>query len=139
MYSCPACGTEDVAARANCLCGADLTLLRRLDEIADAWFNRGLEAASAGAPGRALEWLSACCVARPTDAAARRAQAKVWAQLGCRAAAEDALARAAAIEPDAPELAVLRQALQEQTQPRPVTPGASKKKRKKKARGGKPK
>lgn len=141
MYSCPACGTADVAARTTCLCGADLTLLRRLDEVADIWFNRALEAAAAGAPGRALEWLSACCVARPTDAVARRAQAKVWAQLGCWAAAEEALSRAAAIEPDAPELAALRQALQEQSQPPPAAPGAGKKKlgkkRTPKLRGGK--
>ena len=111
MYSCPACGTDDVVRRAVCTCGADLTLLRRLDEVADAWFNRALTAAAEGQTGRALEWLSACCVARPTDAAARRAQAKVWAQLGRWNEARDALERAAELEPDAPELAALRQAL----------------------------
>ena len=82
MYSCPACGAEDVAGRAACRCGADLSLLLRLDGIADAWFNRGLEALAEGAPGRALEWFAACCVARPTDAAARLALARVWPQLG---------------------------------------------------------
>jgi regulator of sirC expression with transglutaminase-like and TPR domain len=92
-----------------------LSLLQRLDAVADAWFNRALEALAAGAPGRALEWLSACCAARPTDAAARRAQAKVWAQLGHWEEARDALERAAAIEPDVPELEAIRQALREVT------------------------
>ena len=117
MYNCPACGTDDVATRNLCVCGADLTLLRRLDEVADAWFNRALEAEAAGSPGSALEWLSACCVVRPMDGAARRAQAKVWAQLGRFAEARAALARAAEIEPDAPELEMLRQGL---PQPKPV-------------------
>jgi tetratricopeptide (TPR) repeat protein len=116
-YNCPACGADDVAHRAVCRCGADLSLLQRLDGIADAWFNRALAALAEGAPGRALEWLSASCTARPSDAAARRAQAKVWAQLGRWAEARDALQRAAALEPDAPELALLRQAFKEAEAP----------------------
>ena len=113
MYSCPACGAEDVAKRSVCVCGADLSLLERLDAVADAWFNRALEALEEGAVGRALEWLSACCAARPTDAAALRAQAKVWAQLGHLKEAQGALERAAAIEPDGAETAAIRQALAE--------------------------
>jgi tetratricopeptide (TPR) repeat protein len=79
--------------------------------VADAWFNRSLEALAAGAPGRALEWIAASCAAQPTDAAARRVLAQVWAQLGRPAEARDALERAAALDPDAPELAEIRRAL----------------------------
>ena len=113
MYHCPACGAEDITARSTCSCGADLSLLEKLDAVADAWFNRALEALSRGAPGQALEWVSASCAARPTDAAARRAQAKLWAQLGRPDEASDSLARAVAIDPEAPEAALLRQALDE--------------------------
>ncbi len=112
MYNCPACGAEDVANQPVCRCGADLSLLQRLDAVADAWFNRALEALAEHNPGRALEWLSASCAARPTDAAARRAQAKVWAQLGRWAEARDALSRARDIEPDEPELVDIELALQ---------------------------
>lgn len=113
MYSCPACGAEEVASRTTCLCGADLAPLQRLDGMADAWFNRALESLAVGQTGRALEWLSASCAARPTDAAARRAQARIWAQLGLWQEARDALQRAADIDPDAPELADLQAALQD--------------------------
>jgi len=112
MYSCPACGAGDVSNRAACACGADLSLLQRLDSVADSWFNRALDALAEQQPGRALEWLSACCVARPTDAAAARAQAKVWAQLGRWEEAGAALERAAALDPDAPELEDIRHAIQ---------------------------
>lgn len=122
MYSCPACGAEDVSNRSTCRCGADLTLLQRLDALADAWFNRALEALDLGKPGQALEWLSACCAARPSDAAARRAQARLWAQLGHWPEAQDALERARAIEPDAPALAEIQQALQDATLGKPETP-----------------
>jgi predicted Zn-dependent protease len=111
MYSCPECGAEEVASRATCVCGADLVPLQRLDSVADAWFNRALESLAGGATGRALEWLSASCAARPTDVAARLAQAKVWAQLGHCDEARDALERAAAIDPDAAELEIIRTAL----------------------------
>jgi tetratricopeptide (TPR) repeat protein len=86
--------------------------LQRLDSVADAWFNRALESLARGATGRALEWLSASCAARPTDAAVRRAQAKVWAQLGRWDEARDALERAAAIDPDAAELEAIREVLE---------------------------
>ncbi len=112
MYNCPACGEGEVTGRTRCRCGADLALLQQLDAVADGWFNRGLEALAAGRPGEALEWLSACCAARPTDAAARRAQAKVWAQLGHFAEARVALERAAALDPDAAELRAFREALE---------------------------
>lgn len=116
MYDCPACGAEDVADQAACRnCGAGLSLLLQLGQVADLWFNRALAELRNDAPnrGRALEWLSACCAARPTDAAARLAQAKIWAQLDCWPEAQDALDRAAKIEPEAPELNLIRQALQE--------------------------
>jgi tetratricopeptide (TPR) repeat protein len=112
MYNCPACGSEEVHNRATCLCGADLTPLQRLDGIADVWFNRALESLVAGHAGRALEWVSASCAARPTDAAARRVQAKIWAQLGHREEAHDALNRAAEIDANSPELEAIRDALQ---------------------------
>jgi predicted Zn-dependent protease len=112
MYTCPACGAEDVSNQPVCRCGADLSLLQRLDAVADAWFNRALEALADHHPGRALEWLSASCAARPTDVAARRAQAKVWAQLGRLSEARDSLGRARDIEPDEPELAEIESALQ---------------------------
>lgn len=101
-----------------CRCGADLMLLRRIDAIADAWFNRGLEALAAGAPGRALEWLSAYCAARPTDAAAHRVQAKLWAQLGHWTEASEALDRATELDPGAPDLLAVREALSVAAAPR---------------------
>ncbi|GEM_PF-1369875 len=113
MYSCPACSAMDLEGRETCACGADLSLLAGLEAVSDAWFNEGLRALSEGARGRALEWFSAACAARPTDAAARRAQAKVWAQLGRWDEALDALDRAAVIEPDADELNAIRQAIEE--------------------------
>ena len=125
MYSCPACGAEEVAGRSRCECGADLTLLQHLDAIADAWFNKALDALKEGAHGRALEWLSACCAARPTDAAARRAQAKVWAQIGRPNEARDSLERAAELEPDSPDIAQIRDALL------PARPKPSKRKKRK--------
>jgi tetratricopeptide (TPR) repeat protein len=111
MYSCPCCGAESAADRSKCPCGADLSLLARLDGVADAWFNEGLQALERGARGRALEWVSACCAARPTDAAARLVQARLWGQLGLWAEASDALERAAAIDPTLPELTAVREAL----------------------------
>ena len=111
MASCPACGAEDIAAQTECRCGADLTLLARLDGIADAWFNRGLAALREGAPGHALEWFSACCAARPGDVDARLAQVRVWAQLGRWREAAGALDRAAAVDPAARDVEELRQAL----------------------------
>lgn len=111
MYNCPACGVEDVAQDTNCRCGADLSLLLQLETLADVWFNRALAELRDNAPGRALEWLSAACAVRPADAAARRAQARLWAQLGRYVEARDALARAAELEPDAPELIEIGAAL----------------------------
>jgi len=119
MYSCPACGAEDIAGHTTCRCGADLTLLVRLDAVADAWFNRALEELARGAEGRALEWLSACCAARPTDAAAHRALARVWARLGHYAEALDALERASELDPAAEGLAALREAIGEAAAPKP--------------------
>jgi len=118
MYACPACGRDSVADTAACECGADLSMLRVLEAIAEQWFNRALQALAEGRPGSALEWLSACCAARPTDAAARRALAKVWAQLNRWDEAGQALDRAAAIDPDSLELVEIREALQDARAPR---------------------
>jgi len=109
-YSCPYCSASDVEGLTVCHCGGDLTLLLRIDAAADAWFNRGLEAAAAGETAQALEWMAACCAARPIDAAAHRARARLWAQLRRWPDASAALERAAELEPDSPDLAGLRQA-----------------------------
>ena len=113
MYSCPACGAEVIGNRLLCACGADLSLLARLDAVADAWFNEALASLEQGRPGRALEWMSACCAARPTDAAARCAQAKIWARLGRWQEAHDSLERAAALDPGAPDLQTIRDAIKD--------------------------
>ena len=110
-YSCPACGADDVGGRDRCKCGADVSLLRALDAAPDAWFNRALKALNDGDPGRALEWVSACCAARPSDGAARRVQAKIWAQLGHWQEAVRALSQSAEIEPDSDEVKEIREAL----------------------------
>lgn len=111
MYSCPACGTENVAGLAACRCGQDLSLLLSIEATADAWFNCGLEALEAGAPERALEWISACCAAKPTDAKAILLQAKLWARLGRWQAASAALDRAEKLDPSSSDLLAVRQAL----------------------------
>jgi predicted Zn-dependent protease len=116
MFSCPACGSQDVAGRTVCKCGADLSLLDRVEQVADAWFNRALEELAAGHEGRALEWLSACCAARPNDAEARRAQGKVWARMGRWTEALDSFDRAEALDPGQPETSALRMAVLQEIQ-----------------------
>ncbi|MCU0880713.1 MAG: tetratricopeptide repeat protein, partial [Pirellulaceae bacterium] len=111
MFTCPACGAEPPDRGDACRCGADLSLLRSLDAVPDAWFNRALEELAQNRPGRALEWLAACCTARPNDAAALRALAQVWGQLGHPAEAEDALRRSAAIDPDHPQVKLIHDAV----------------------------
>ena len=113
MYSCPACGNSDVANQARCKCGADLTLLQCLEAVANAWFNRALSALADDRPGRALEWLSACCAARPMDAEARLVQAKVWARLGRWCEASDALDRAEGIGVSSDDLQAVRDVVRE--------------------------
>jgi tetratricopeptide (TPR) repeat protein len=113
MYKCPACGRSGVAGLSRCTCGADLTILENLQAVVDVWFNRGLAALAEGRPGNALEWLSACCVARPNDAAARLAQARVWAQLGNFSQAQVSLKQAEDLDPGLPGLADMAQALAE--------------------------
>ncbi len=117
MYKCPACGAGDATGRTQCRCGADLTLLQALDAVADAWFNRGLQALDRDAPGEALEWFCACCAARPSDVAARLAQAKTWARLERYEQARDALEKARKTAPDAEGLDELAQALEEAMKP----------------------
>jgi tetratricopeptide (TPR) repeat protein len=111
MLSCPRCGNTEIDDRVWCRCGVDLSLLRGLDAQADAWFNQALEASSRNEPGEALEWLAACCKARPTDAAAWRAMAKVWSQLRRWKDALRCLNRAAGIQSDLAGLDEIRQAL----------------------------
>jgi tetratricopeptide (TPR) repeat protein len=111
--NCPSCGCDLGDGSACPGCGTDVTLLACLDAQPDAYFNRALEAFAAGRPGRGLEWLAACCAARPTDAPALRALARAWAQLGHAAAARDALDRAQAVDPDAPEQAAIKAVLDE--------------------------
>lgn len=115
MYACPACGARDATSQTLCKCGADLSLLRALAAVTDAWFNRALLALANGNAGEALEWLSACCAAQPTDAAARRAQSRVWAQLGHLDEARRALDRARQIDGASPDLAAIEQALDDAT------------------------
>ena len=113
MLNCPACGTPVERREQACSCGADLRLLRDLDGLADAWLNRGLAVLGKQGAGKALEWVSASCVARPTDAQARRIQAKLWAQLGKWDEALEALACASALDGDAQESEELRKAILE--------------------------
>ena len=113
MYPCPACGTENGVHRDRCRCGADLSLLKTLDGLVNAWFNRGRKALEEEKTGEALEWFSACCAARPLDAALRRIQARMWVRLGRREEAESSLRRAESLEPGAPELTEIREALRE--------------------------
>ena len=119
MYSCPACGDVDATGRLLCLCGADLSLLQRLDALGNLWFNQALDALDEGNLGSALEWLSACCVVRPRDAGALRAKAKIWARLGHFEEARNALNQAASSEPDTPELGVIRQAVDDASREQP--------------------
>lgn len=126
MVNCPACGAPAPPERRVCGCGADLELLHSLNGVADAWFNRALEAAAGGAPGRALEWASACCAARPTDAQALRLLARLWAQLGRPAEAQAALARARVLDPEAPETTRIQAALEITAAPRPASRGKAK-------------
>ena len=129
MYSCPACNAPDIGGRSVCHCGADLSLLRSLEALPDVWFNEALRHLDAGRPGRALEYLAACCTARPTDAAALRVLAQAWLLLDRWREAGDALRRASELEPDAPGLprlqaaltAVRRQGLRQAWATRPAT------------------
>lgn len=113
MFTCPTCGAAASPEDLVCRCGTDLALLWTLERLPDVWFNRALEALPAGRAGEALEWFAACCAARPSDAAARRALAKVWAQLGHVGEAERALEQSARIDPDHADLVAIRQALVE--------------------------
>jgi tetratricopeptide (TPR) repeat protein len=113
MYNCPACGVEVAGHDSRCYCGSDLSLLLQMETLADVWFNRALVELNANRHGRALEWLSAACALRPSDAAALRIQSKVWAQLGHYDEALDALERSAQFEPDAPQFREIAAALED--------------------------
>jgi tetratricopeptide (TPR) repeat protein len=112
MYDCPACGAAVAAGAAACRsCGADLGLLRAIDAVPDAWFNRGLDAIAAGHPGRAVEWFAAACAAKPGDSRLWLALARAWARLGRPAEALGALSRAVDAGAVPEEAAVLRAAI----------------------------
>lgn len=113
MYTCPACGSVETSGKSTCRCGADLSLLQCIDVVADAWFNEGLDALARNETGKALEWMAACCTARPSDAAARRALGKIWAQLGHAHEARRCLDLSAENDPDHPDVAEVRAALDE--------------------------
>ncbi|MGB3975438.1 MAG: tetratricopeptide repeat protein [bacterium] len=114
MFQCPSCNSEVKENSFICpSCNADLSLLIKLGGLSDAWFNRALEELNNGKIGRALECLSACCVANPNDAIALRALAKVWAQLNCWQESLDALDRASSIDPETPELEEIRSAVRD--------------------------
>ncbi len=100
MIICPACSRQHTNVQDFCRCGADLRLLHQLNSLADAWFNKGLDLAAAGKPGEALMWFSACCTARPSDAAAWLALAQLWGQLGHWREGFLALDRAREIDPE---------------------------------------
>jgi hypothetical protein len=104
MYSCPKCGSEAAAGKAACSCGEDLSALQCFDAVADAWFNQGLQRARMGKPAEALEWMAACAIARPSDAACRRAMSRLWIQLGHVEEAERCLASAAVFDSRSPEI-----------------------------------
>ena len=135
MYSCPACGNSNVANQARCKCGADLTLLQCLEAVANAWFNRALSALADDRPGRALEWLSACCAARPTDAEARLVQAKVWARLGRWREASDALDRAEEVGVSSDDLQAVRDVVREAEEKHAKKAAKPQRRRKEKKRG----
>ncbi len=123
MHTCPACGRKTISGMLRCDCGADLSLLAMLDATVDGWFNRGLAAANNNSAAEALEWFSACCVARPTDAPARIAQAKCWARLGRFDEALVALDKAAALEPDNGEPELLARAIRQAMEENGTGPG----------------
>jgi hypothetical protein len=116
MFRCPVCGVEIAPEWGVCTCGASLGLLRQMESVADAWYNRGLAELSAGRTGEALAWFSACCAARPTDAAARLAQAKVWGQLGHWLECARAAQRVREIDSSLPGLQELECLIAEQKQ-----------------------
>ena len=114
MIRCPACGVQVSDDKVICGCGADLGLLRKVDAVADAWYNRGVQAAAQGEPGEAVAWFSACCAARPTDAEAHLAKARAWGQLGMWGECRKALAQARLLVPDLDGAADVEQAAAEQ-------------------------
>lgn len=100
MYSCPECGSDNVAGLSACHCGNDLSALQQLNAVADAWFNQGIEIGNQGRYGEAIEWLAACSVARPQDVECHRALAKVWCRLEHPDEAIRCVNRAIALAPE---------------------------------------
>ena len=100
MFTCPECRREGLERRDFCWCGADVSLLSALEVALDAWYNAGMAAVQAKDYARALEWFSACAVARPADAAVLTILAKLWLRLGHPAPALRSLDSAAELEPE---------------------------------------
>lgn len=111
MLHCPSCSSTIPDRRASCVCGADLLALQEIETLVDAWFNRAVEALEAGDEGRALEWLAACSIARPSDVEALAALALLWIRLGRPDDARRALERARSVEPDAAAIGEVEAAL----------------------------
>lgn len=112
MYTCPACKAEVTAETDRCECGADLSLLRAMLALSDAWFNAALQEAERGRSDRALALVSTCCSLCPDDAQARFVQAQLFAQVGCYQAAQEALERCRDADPDLEGIDELARALQ---------------------------
>ncbi len=111
MYNCPSCGKENSEQKNVCSCGVDLTLLQCVESLTASWFNQALEAAIAKEYGKAVELLSACCIANPSDAEAFKLRAKAWMGLGCGAEAKRSCDRIIELDPDCHELSQLTEAI----------------------------
>jgi Tfp pilus assembly protein PilF len=111
---CPSCGQQREPTVETCSCGADLRLLVQVNQMCDAWFNRGIQAARDGNPGEALTWISACCASRPSDAEAWLVHARLWGQLGHPQEALASLEKARQLNPQLEGLEEVAQCLAEQ-------------------------
>lgn len=116
MYLCPECGSDQIAGRERCLCGADLRVLRDLTALQDAWFNAGAGALEAGRHGEAVEWFAACAVARPTEVEPLELLARSWLLLGRPAEAARVLDRADELGPPGEARSALRSQIAEASQ-----------------------
>jgi len=105
MFTCPSCNREINSQTNDCFCGADLTILQTLGSVADAWFNKAIESLHENQTGRALEWIAACCSARPDDINALFVLAKIWIKLNCIHEARNVFERIKRLEPDHSEIA----------------------------------
>ena len=112
MYNCPSCGKENSEHKNVCDCGVDLTLLQCIESLTASWFNRALDAAKSGQYGQAVELLSACCIANPSDAEAFRLRTKAWLGLSRPLEAKRSCEKVRELDPDCPELAQLTKTIE---------------------------